>query len=62
MELILEHLFTFLTGIVTGGAGGALITLTLIKKTYKLKGEGTITDQSGAKAEGDIVGRDKSNL
>ena len=61
MELILEHILTFLTGIVTGGIGGALITVRVLKKTYKIKGDGSVADQSNAQAGGDIVGRDKTN-
>lgn len=41
---------------VLGGVAGSLLTLRV--QVYRTK-KGVISDQSGAKAGGDIVGRDK---
>lgn len=51
-------LWNFLGGLLTGAVGGALITLQLTKNV-RADRHGTATDQSGARAKGDIVGRDK---
>lgn len=51
-------LWNFLGGLLTGAAGGALLTLQFTK-TMRADRHGTTTDQSGATARGDIVGRDK---
>ncbi len=50
---------TFLGGVLTGALGGSLITLRFMRKN-SVKGGGSISDQSGARAGGDIVGRDKT--
>lgn len=52
-------LWNFLGGVVAGGLGGAFLTLTITKKSQHSAGSGTTADQSGARAGGDIVGRDK---
>jgi len=51
-------LWNFLGGLFAGAAGGALLTLQLTK-TMRSDRHGNTTDQSGARAGGDIVGRDK---
>jgi hypothetical protein len=58
MENITFDLLNFIAGVLTGGVGGALITLKLTKN-MRASGNGITTDQSKAKAGGDIVGRDK---
>lgn len=58
MENIPAEFWTFLGGLISGAIGGSLITLS-VKKNQTVKGSGTNTDQSGATAGGDIVGRDK---
>lgn len=50
--------WNFLGGLLTGAAGGALLTLHFTK-TMRADRHGNTTDQSGARARGDIVGRDK---
>lgn len=50
---------TFVAGLVTGAAGGSLVTIRLSRKN-QLSGDGSITDQSRARAGGDVVGRDKT--
>jgi hypothetical protein len=54
------EIWTFLTGLLGGGAAGSLITYR-VTQTNRASGGGTVSDQSGAKAGGDIVGRDKRN-
>ncbi len=51
-------LWNFLGGLVSGLLGGTLLTLHFTK-TMRAGGNGNTIDQSGAKARGDIVGRDK---
>ena len=51
-------LWNFLGGLLTGAAGGALLTLQ-VTKTMRADRNGNNADQSGAQARGDIVGRDK---
>lgn len=51
-------LWNFLGGLLTGAAGGTLLTLRLTKNV-RADRQGTATDQSRARAGGDIVGRDK---
>jgi hypothetical protein len=53
-----SEILSFIGGLVTGGAGGSLLTLR-IKRENRVSGHGTMTNQSGASAGGDIVGRDK---
>lgn len=54
-------IWNFLSGAIAGGLGGAFLTLKITKRTLQTTGTGTTVDQSGAKAGGDIVGRDKSS-
>lgn len=51
-------LWNFLGGLLTGAIGGSLLTFHLTKNV-RAESHGTATDQSGARAVGDIVGRDK---
>jgi hypothetical protein len=60
-QFLSEHfseIVSFIGGLATGGVGGSLLTLH-IKRETRVTGGGTMTDQSGASAGGDIVGRDK---
>ena len=60
-QFLSEHfseILTFLGGLATGGASGSLLTLH-IKREKRVSGRGSMVDQSGAAAGGDIVGRDK---
>jgi hypothetical protein len=60
-EFLLHHaseIWTFIAGLVAGGIGGSLITLRITRQ--RVSGRGSITDQSGSAAGGDIVGRDKT--
>lgn len=50
--------WNFISGLVTGTIGGSLLTFHFVK-TVRADRHGTATDQSGARADGDIVGRDK---
>lgn len=52
-------LWSFLGGLVSGGLGGAFLTLSITKKNQSSAGHGNAVDQSNATAGGDIVGRDK---
>ena len=54
---ITSELAYFAGGVLTG-VGGSWLTLR-ITRTNRVNGSGTATDQSGARAKGDIVGRDK---
>jgi len=51
-------IFNFLGGLLTGAVGGALLTFHFTKNV-RANSHGTAIDQSGARAGGDIVGRDK---
>lgn len=51
-------LWNFLGGLLAGAIGGALLTLQFTKNV-RADRKGTATDQSRARAGGDIVGRDK---
>lgn len=51
-------LWSFLGGLLPGLVGGSLLTLHFTK-TMKADRHGNTVDQSGARARGDIVGRDK---
>ncbi len=60
-QFLSEHLseiLSFLGGLATGGVTGSLLTLQ-IKREKRVGGRGSMIDQSGALAGGDIVGRDK---
>lgn len=50
--------WNFFGGLITGVVGGGFITLKWTK-SQKAEGRGNVVDQSGSKAKGDIVGRDK---
>jgi hypothetical protein len=50
--------WNFLGGLLTGAIGGASLTL-YFTKNIRADRHGTATDQSHARAGGDIVGRDK---
>lgn len=52
------NLWNFLSGLAAGAIGGSLLTLHFTK-SVRADRHGTATDQSGARAGGDIVGRDK---
>ena len=51
-------LWNFLSGALAGAIGGALLTFQFTKNV-RAGSRGNATDQSGARAGGDIVGRDK---
>jgi hypothetical protein len=62
IDFLISHaneIGAFVGGLFAGGAGGSWLTLRLSRKN-QLSGTGTITDQSAARAGGDIVGRDKT--
>lgn len=50
--------WNFFSGLIAGGLGGSLMTITL-SKTMKSDRGGSTVDQSGSSAGNDIVGRDK---
>lgn len=50
--------WNFISGLVAGAIGGSLLTFHLTKN-IRADRHGTATDQSGARAGGDMVGRDK---
>ena len=57
LELLKEHaseIISFLAGL----GGGSLLTLRLTRH-QRATGSGTISDQRGARAGADVVGRDK---
>lgn len=49
--------WNFIGGLAAGAIGGSLLTFQLTKNV-RADRNGTATDQSGARAGGDIVGRD----
>ena len=51
-------LWNFFIGLVAGAIGGSLLTFHFTK-SVRADRHGTATDQSRARAGGDIVGRDK---
>jgi hypothetical protein len=51
-------LWNFLGGLVAGAIGGSLLTFHFTK-SVRADSHGNATDQSSARASGDIVGRDK---
>jgi hypothetical protein len=53
-----SEIWSFIVGLVGGGAAGSLITLKLTRHTAA-SGHGSAADQSGARAGADVVGRDK---
>ncbi|MFJ4157712.1 hypothetical protein ACIPZF_23300 [Pseudomonas sp. NPDC089752] len=56
MNIVMQYL-SEIVSFVAGAAGGAAVTLKFTRSS--VKNGGVITDQSKARAEGDIVGRDK---
>jgi hypothetical protein len=54
-----SEIWSFVAGLIGGGAGGSLLTLR-ISRRKQVTGHGTMVDQSGSRASGDIVGRDKT--
>ena len=56
METLLNYA-TELVSFVIGGLIGSLLTINF--KKQKASGHGNVVDQSGSKAAGDVVGRDK---
>ncbi|WP_417449554.1 hypothetical protein [Kordiimonas sp.] len=52
--------WSFLGGLLSGGIGGALITLKLTKN-MRVQGNGRMVDQSKAQAGGDIVAGNKKS-
>lgn len=54
------EIWSFIGGVVSGGFGGALLTLKF-SKTLRSNGSGSVVDQSKVQAGGDVVGRDKKN-
>ncbi len=56
-----SQLGSFLGGLIAGALGGTLLTLRITSK--KVVGpRGTMVDQSGASARGDVVGGNKTTL
>lgn len=53
-------IWSFVGGLVSGGVVSSLITFNLTK-TIKVEDGGYVVDQSGARSNGDIVGRDKKS-
>jgi hypothetical protein len=61
-EFLSQHLseiLGLLAALVAGGVGGSLITLRITRQN-RVSGSGSVADQAGASAGGDIVGRDKT--
>ena len=61
-DFLAQHaaaIWSFLTGLISGGAAGSLITYR-VTRTNRASGRASIVDQSGSTAGGDIVARDKS--
>lgn len=54
-----SEIWSFIGGLVGGGIGGSLLTLRITRQN-RIGSGGSIVDQGGARAGGDIVGRDKS--
>jgi len=57
MAFLSAHL-SELISLVAGLFGGSLLTLTF-KRQHRADRHGSVVDQSGAHAGGDVVGRDK---
>ena len=55
-----KEIGAFVGGLIAGAAGGSLLTFRLTRKN-QASGAGSVTDQSSARAGGDIVGRDNIN-
>ena len=54
-----SEIWSFVAGLIGGGTIGSLFTIRYMRQQVKAKGQATVTDQSGARAGGDVVGRDK---
>lgn len=52
------QLGSFVGGLLAGLAGGSAVTFGIMKRTSASFG-GSVVDQTGAKAGGDVTGRDK---
>jgi hypothetical protein len=62
-DFIAQHaaeLWSFLTGLIGGGAAGSLVTYR-VTRSNRASGRASIVDQSGSAAGGDIVARDKNS-
>jgi len=62
-DFIAQHaseIWSFLTGLVGGGAAGSFITYR-VTRTNRASGRSSVVDQSGSTAGADMVGRDKSS-
>lgn len=59
VDLLTTHLSEILS-FIGGAIAGSFITLS-ITRHYRVKGRGTIVDQSSSRAGGDIIGRDKNS-
>jgi hypothetical protein len=57
-EMYSSEIWSFIGGLFSGGICASLLTFQFVKQNH-LYGSGSIVDQSGAKAQGDIVGGDK---
>jgi hypothetical protein len=53
-----SEILSFVTGLVSGGIGGSLVTLRFSRQN-RATGGGSIVDQTNASAGGDVVGGDK---
>jgi hypothetical protein len=63
MEFYTQHfseIWSFIGGLVSGGLGGSFFTLNYSRQ-HRVGESGTIIDQSGASAQGDIVGGNKTH-
>jgi hypothetical protein len=64
IDFLLNHaneIGAFIGGLATGGAGGSWLTLRMSRKN-QLSGAGSIVDQSGARAGGNLAGRDNTTI
>ena len=55
-----SEIWSFVGGLVGGGIGGSFLTLRYTRQN-RVIGGGSVVDQSGSKAAGDIVGGNKGN-
>jgi hypothetical protein len=61
LDLLSAHaaeIGSFIGGLIAGAVGGSLLTLRITSQK-RVVGGGSMVDQSGARAGGDVVGRDK---
>jgi hypothetical protein len=59
LDVISQHLSEILS-FLAGALGGSLLTLSITKQN-RIRGSGSIVDQSSSKAGGDIVGGNKTD-